>query len=155
MADWARVLGRVPSGLFVVTAGADTAAAAMLASWVQQCSFDPPMLTVAVRPDRDIVALLKPDSLFALHPIAEGQADLVARFGRGYAPGQNPFDGLDVRTDAGVPVLATSMGHLLCRVTARCNAGDHDLIFARVEGGELRDETAKPMVHVRKNGLKY
>ena len=44
-----RVLGRTPSGVFILTcsdgAGHETG---MLASWVQQASFDPPMLALAV-----------------------------------------------------------------------------------------------------------
>ena len=43
------VLGRVPSGVFILTAsdgqGKETG---MLASWVQQAGFDPPCDTVAV-----------------------------------------------------------------------------------------------------------
>jgi len=41
----AAALGKVPSGLFVLTAKQGDAETAMLASWVQQCSFDPPQLT--------------------------------------------------------------------------------------------------------------
>ncbi len=39
----AQVLGRIPSGIFVLTVGDDTGReTGMLASWVQQASFDPP-----------------------------------------------------------------------------------------------------------------
>ena len=53
LSDVAVALGRVPSGLFVVTArnsaGEETA---FLASWVMQAGFDPPALSVAVGEDR-------------------------------------------------------------------------------------------------------
>ena len=47
------VLGRTPSGVFILTAsdggGRETG---MLASWVQQASFDPPAVTVAINSKR-------------------------------------------------------------------------------------------------------
>ena len=49
----AAVLGRTPSGIFVLTArAADGRETGMLASWVQQASFEPPMVTVAVNRKR-------------------------------------------------------------------------------------------------------
>ena len=36
-----RELGRLPSGLYVLTAGRGAAATGMLASWVQQVGFEP------------------------------------------------------------------------------------------------------------------
>ena len=40
----AAALGRVPSGLVVLTARHGARETGMLASWVQQCSFDPPQV---------------------------------------------------------------------------------------------------------------
>ncbi|MGH7200022.1 MAG: flavin reductase family protein, partial [Planctomycetaceae bacterium] len=43
------VLGRTPSGVFILSVSdGDGRETGMLASWVQQAAFDPPMLTVAV-----------------------------------------------------------------------------------------------------------
>ena len=54
----AAALGRIPSGLFVLTATSGGAETGMLASWVQQCSFDPPQVTVAVNKERDVLDAL-------------------------------------------------------------------------------------------------
>ena len=54
----AGALGRIPSGIFVLTVGRDNVETGMLASWVQQCSFQPPLLSVAIQPGRDIANLL-------------------------------------------------------------------------------------------------
>ena len=43
------VLGRVPSGIFILTVGTGDRATGMLASWVMQAGFEPPMVTVAVK----------------------------------------------------------------------------------------------------------
>jgi hypothetical protein len=50
--DVSAALGRVPSGIFILTTGYEGRATGMLASWVQQAGFEPPMVTVAVRRDR-------------------------------------------------------------------------------------------------------
>ncbi len=153
--EFAAVLGRIPSGLFILTARNDSGEMGMLASWVQQCSFSPPQITVCVRPDRDVITLLPVGAAFTLNVLAEGQNSLVGYFAKGFELDQNPFEGLNVqRIEGEAPILADALGYLLCRVAARTPAGDHDLFVATVVGGKLTGE-GKPWVHVRKNGLRY
>lgn len=156
MSDFAEALGRVPSGLFVLTAAEGQQETGMLASWVQQCSFDPPGVSVAVKPDRFINAWLRDGAAFTLNLIPDGDRRLMAHFGRGFGAGEPAFTGLNVERPAGeAPVLADALGHLLCRVVARCKAGDHDLIVGTVTGGRLHRPDGKPAIHVRKSGLRY
>jgi flavin reductase (DIM6/NTAB) family NADH-FMN oxidoreductase RutF len=151
----AAALGRIPSGLFVLTARDGERETAMLASWVQQCSFVPPLVTVAVRADRGILDLLAEGAAFVLNVLPEGGKSLLGHFGKGFLAGESAFDGLAVARDAdGSPVLLAAHAFLACRVIDRVAAGDHVLIIGRVErGGVLHD--GRPTVHVRKNGLKY
>src|SRR5438874_8727460 len=72
----AAALGRVPSGLFVLTARHGTRETGMLASWVQQCSFDPPQVSMAVRKGRDVLDWLADGAAFVLNVLAEGQKQL-------------------------------------------------------------------------------
>ena len=65
-AGLAAALGRIPSGLFIVTYFTGPAESAMLASWVQQCSFDPPALTMAVKQGRGISEWLTDGAPFAV-----------------------------------------------------------------------------------------
>ena len=61
MADvppWAAALGRIPSGLFVLTARNGERETGMLASWVQQCSFTPPCVSVALRKGRELIPVV-------------------------------------------------------------------------------------------------
>src|SRR5258706_383723 len=57
--ELALALGRVPSGLFILTVCDGQRETGMLASWVQQCSFEPPQVSVAVKHGRDLLAVLK------------------------------------------------------------------------------------------------
>src|SRR5262245_4952769 len=151
----AGALGRVASGIFVVTAAQGDAATGMLASWVQQCSFQPPRLSVAIKPDREIVKLLAIGAVFTLNILESSQTDIVAHFGKGYALTEDAFRGLAVeRRDFGGPILTEALAFLHCVVVQRTSAGDHDLFIAEIRAGGVLDE-GQPMVHIRKNGMHY
>ena len=153
--ELAAALGRIPSGLFIVTARQGTAETGFLASWVQQCSFEPLLVSVALRKGRDVHDWLVPGALFVLNILGEGQTNFLSHFGKGFALGQPAFNGLElIRSESGLPVLATALAYLECRVEARHSAGDHELLLGQVIGGKLLRE-GEPMVHVRKSGLRY
>jgi flavin reductase (DIM6/NTAB) family NADH-FMN oxidoreductase RutF len=148
-------LGRVPSGLFIVTYLAGEVEQAMLASWVQQCSFDPPMLSVAVKQGRGISDWLTEGAHFVVNVLAENQTDLVSHFGKGLPLSQLPNPESRVcRAPGTAPVLADALVVMKCEVVDRTTPGDHHVVFGRVMAGEIRGD-AKPYVHTRKNGLKY
>lgn len=152
---WAAALGRVPSGLFILTARHGGQETGMLASWVQQCSFDPPQVSVAVRKGRYVLDWLADGTAFGVNVLAHGDKRLVAHFGKGFDPGEPAFAGLDVqRAGDAAPMLTTAHAFLDCRVAARFDAGDHVLVVGRVVGGRVLSD-AKPALHVRKSGLIY
>jgi flavin reductase (DIM6/NTAB) family NADH-FMN oxidoreductase RutF len=151
----AAALGRVPSGLFILTVRQGEQETGMLASWVQQCSFEPPQVSVAVQRGRFVHGLLADGVAFAVNVLADGQSNLLKHFGKGFSAGEPAFNGLDVyHTPAGVPVLRQALAHLDCRVAGRFATGDHDLVIGQVVGGRPHAD-GPPAVHVRKNGLKY
>ena len=107
--ELARALGRVPSGIFVLTCRDDERDYAMLASWVQQASFEPPSVSVAIASGRPIGQLLADSRPFVLNVLGEEQQNLMRQFVRPAAEGQDPFDGCPIeRTAGGVSVRVTS-----------------------------------------------
>ncbi len=151
----AAALGRVPSGLFVITARKNGDETGMLASWVQQCSFEPPQVTVVIKRDRPFAAWFADGAAFTINILDDRQTDMIAHFGRGFAQGQPAFEGLEVdRPDGAAPVLAEALAYLTCTVRQRLAVGDHELFVAEVTAGKLLGD-GQPMVHVRKSGLHY
>jgi flavin reductase (DIM6/NTAB) family NADH-FMN oxidoreductase RutF len=151
----AAALGRIPSGLFVLTIRHGTQETGMLTSWIQQCSFDPPQVTVALKKGRDVLDWLTDGASFVLNILPEGAKTLIGHFGKGFSRGEAAFDGVKLNRDRDTaPVLSASHAYLACRVVSRVDAGDHVLLIARVQSGGVLNE-GKPTVHVRKNGLKY
>jgi flavin reductase (DIM6/NTAB) family NADH-FMN oxidoreductase RutF len=151
----ATALGRIPSGLFVISWRDGEADRTMLASWVMQAGFTPPSVSVAVAPTRDLLAAIDRGIPFVVNVLGESQRSLLSRFGKPSTPGEDPFAGLDtLRTPGGTAALAAAAGWIECRGTSRAPAGDHVVVVAEVVGGDSGSAGA-PLVHVRKNGLRY
>jgi flavin reductase (DIM6/NTAB) family NADH-FMN oxidoreductase RutF len=151
----AAALGRIASGLFIVTARKGNATTGMLASWVQQCSFDPPQVSVCLQPGRDLAAWLTDGAGFTVNILDDTQTDMIVHFGKGFKPDEQAFSGLEIEElDQAGPVLSDALAWLECRVAARHVAGDHDLFIGRVLRGEMLSE-GHPMVHIRRSGMHY
>jgi flavin reductase (DIM6/NTAB) family NADH-FMN oxidoreductase RutF len=151
----AAALGRIPSGLFILAVRHGASETGMLASWVQQCSFDPPRITIAIRKGREVLEWLSTGAALVINVLPEGAKNLVGHFGKGFELGEPAFTGIKLaRQHEAAPVLAAAHAFLGCRVVDRIDAGDHMLVIADVRTGAVLAD-GKPTVHVRKNGLTY
>lgn len=150
------VLGRVPSGIFILTIGTGARATGMLSSWVMQAGFEPPIVSVAVKLGRYVCDWLSDGQPFVLNVVAESQSRMLKHFGKGFEPGVPAFDGLEISHCArGVPILKEAIGYLECEPASHVDSGDHRVFLAKVVRGKLRDTETKPMVHIRKTGTNY
>jgi flavin reductase (DIM6/NTAB) family NADH-FMN oxidoreductase RutF len=153
--EFGRALGRVPSGLFVVSAGDQQQPHAMLASWVQQAGFRPPALTVALQPERPIVECIRARKAFCVAILHEASRALFLRFARGVPAGEGPFQGIPTRcTPQGIPYPSAAHGHLECRLLGDVQWSDHVVLCGEIVGGARHDE-GEPLVHIRRTGLSY
>jgi len=151
----AAALGRIPSGLFILTARQGANETGMLSSWVQQCSFRPPRVSVGIKGKRDINAWLTPGSVFILNILEEDQPYLVSHFGKGFALTEPAFTGLEIRRcDTDPPILEDALAYLRCTMVSRHAVGDHDLLIGEVSDGQMLNP-GEPWIHIRKNGLNY
>ena len=151
-----RALSRIPSGLYILTAGHGPAATGMLASWVQQVGFAPPALIVALKKGRAMESLLHHSGEFCISVLDAASKPLLGHFARGFEPGADAFVGIDLAMSIlGVPYPRAAVAHLACRV--RCSVADwtdHTVVCGEVVGGEGALDR-EPLIHVRKNGLTY
>ncbi|MFM8282704.1 MAG: flavin reductase family protein [Planctomycetaceae bacterium] len=150
----ALALGRIPSGLYVVCWRDGCGDRTMLASWVMQAAFAPPMISLAIASAREMLSAISSGSEFVVNILGESQRPLAGRFARPAAPGEDPFAGLEVERVAGIAVIAGVAGWLHCRGTARAESGDHAVVIARILAGGSTGGAA-PLVHVRRHGLRY
>ena len=155
----APVLGRIPSGVFILTAKhGDGRETGTLVSWVQQASFSPPMVTVAVNRKRYLKDWLTESTGIVLNLVGDHQKQFLKHFGAGFGPDEPAFEGVSIaRTPAGLPILAEAFGALEGIIRGQIETGDHVVyaveIVAAGQGPAFSE--SKPMVHVRKNGYNY
>ena len=155
----AQILGRVPSGVFIVAiAGPDGKKTGLLASWVQQASFNPPQVTVAINKSRWFINWLSPGTPITLNQIQKGDTLLFRHFGKGFDPDTDAFAGVDSTPGvSGLPILQAAMAALEGTVTSLLDAGDHMICLVTLTAAHPVRNPAdfEPFVHVRKNGLSY
>lgn len=150
------VLGRVPSGIYILTVGTGKKATGMLVSWVMQAGFEPPMVSVAVKQGRYVGDWIAAGQPFVLNLLGEKNSALMKHFSDGFEPDAAAFEGLAIaHCPRGVPILTHAIGHMECEPVRHVDSGDHRVFLANVVRGKLLDDAAQPMVHVRKSGTNY
>jgi flavin reductase (DIM6/NTAB) family NADH-FMN oxidoreductase RutF len=154
----AHALGKIPSGLYILTVRNGNSATGMLASWVQQAGFEPPAVTVAVARHRFVGDWIANSGRFTLSQLAAGSKPLIRHFGRGFEPDALAFDGVEILGDdtaRGGPVLADAIAFLDTEVAGELGIGDHRIFLANVVGGSLIGSDTEPLIHTRHNGFHY
>lgn len=151
-------VGHIPSGLFIVVVRDQDGKTidGYLASWVQQVSFDPLMISLAIKPGRPAYDLIKAGMTFSLNIVGEHDKSFLKHFWKGYDPAQNPFSELphQLGHNGGV-ILNQAKSAMECRLVSSAIPGDHEVVFAHVLSSYSMAEEARPMVHIRKSGDNY
>lgn len=155
LSQLAKALGRIPSGLFIVSAGSGDQATGFLASFVQQVGLLPPVLCVAVKAERPAAQLIRDHAAFCVAVVDEASKQLMGHYARGFEPGQPAFEGINSAVSSlGVPYPSDALAVLSCKFIGEVAWGDHILFAGEAIDGLARDES-DPMIHLRKNGLSY
>ena len=153
------VVGRIPSGVFILIAGdGNGQVTGLLASWIQQASFDPPQVTVAVNKSRYLNDWLKTGSPVSLNQVQKGENTLFRHFGKGFDPGTDAFEGMEtIPGSTGLPMLKVSMSTMEGTVAGHMDSGDHRIFLVTLTNATAHCDSSQfdPFVHVRKNGFSY
>jgi len=156
-AEMEKALGRISSGLYIITAQKGDVSSAMLASWVSQASFQPLGFTVAVAKDRAIESLMQVGDTFVLNILEEGNySSLMKHFLKRFPPGGDRFAGIRTRpAQNGSPILGDALAYLECTVTSRMEVSDHWIVYCTVDDGKVSNPDGTTAVHHRKVGTYY
>lgn len=149
-----KALGKIASGVFVLTVRHEATTHATLVSWVQQAAFEPPTITLALGKERDLLPSLRAGRRFALSILGAHDHALMRAFARGVqTAGELPVP--TRLTASGQPYLADAAAYLECELTRECDFGaDHVLLVAAVIDGAILKDNAV-FTHVRGNGFHY
>ena len=150
----AQALGRVIGSLCVATLCRDNRCSGILTSWVGQASFSPPGIMLSLPATDPVFGDLPKGTSFVLNILKEGRS--VRRHFSSQRSSQDAFTQVAAQLgDDGHPILADALAYLECTVQNHIPTGDHQLIYAKVEAGQLLAEAGVTAIHHRKSGSQY
>jgi len=142
-------------GLYAVTAKHGAEMSIMTANWLTQCSFEPPLLMLAVESDSHSRQVIESSGAFAINLYESGQRELAGNLGRTF--GQHPEKISDVAWKpgplTGSPLLDSAPAWVECQIVSSLPAGDHILFVAEVVEVGLNREGV-PLT-LKEAGFKY
>lgn len=156
--DKAIAVGHIPSGLFIVAVQDPQSGLCdgYLGSWIQQVSFKPLLISMAIKPGRPAYDLIKSGKTFAINIVGDQDKSFMKHFWKGYDPAQNPFSEIpyDIGENGGV-IMKGSKSAIECKLVSSITPGDHEIMIVEVLSSYIQNEEAKPLTHVRKSGADY
>jgi len=130
-AEWINAFGNLTYGIYVLTSHHEEKINGMIASWVSQVSYEPPLIMVAVHPNRFSHQLIADGGGFALHAVADTQANFLSRF-KG-ADVSAKFTGINwTPGETGCPILRDCLAYLECELKIYYQPGNHTLFIGEV-----------------------
>ena len=155
----AAAVGHIPSGLFIVCAP-DTNQKGrwdgFLASWIQQVSFDPLLVSLCIQEGRPSAQQILEGHPFSINVLGDAHKNILKHFWSGYDPKKNPFEEIEYNTGAaGELFLNSCRSVIVCKKVSSSQPGDHHMVIAEVIKSFINDNSANSMIHTRHSGLKY
>lgn len=149
-----QALGRIIGALCVLTTQNQGIPLGLLTAWVSQASFSPPGLMVALPSRVADVGQLSPGAGFVLNILREGRA--VRRYFKAEQTTTDAFEHLPYELATNTcPILSDALAYVECTVVEQSTTGDHVLIYATVQHGDLLAASGMPAVNHRKSGHQY
>ena len=137
-----QAMARFTYGIYVLTTMKDDEKHGMIASWVSQVSYDPPLVMVAIRKNRRVHPIVMEMGAFALNVLDRDEnKGLLGRF-KLPSPAQR-FEGVEcIMLETGCPILKDTLAYLDCRLVETVDAGDHTLFIGEALAADAAKEGA-------------
>lgn len=150
-----KALGKIGSGLYVITYNKDGNPGGFTASFLVQVSFEPPLIAFSTKKGRKSFDAIMETGTFCVNVMTKETMKLVGHFAKPRPEGESEFEGVNYEErNSTLPVLNDSLAYLECTVHSTTEAGDHTIVLGEVVHGEVLRE-GEPVFHVRKNGFSY
>ena len=136
------VLRGLPYGLYVlgVRGKGEGELNAMAVSWAMQCSFEPPLVMVAVRMPSRSYDLVKTGKVFSLNLLDKKERRILRLLEKPAATSGDKLGKVGhVEEDTGAPILRRAYAYLECKVRKIYEPGDHAVVIGEVVHAGVRD----------------
>jgi 3-hydroxy-9,10-secoandrosta-1,3,5(10)-triene-9,17-dione monooxygenase reductase component len=138
------VLGRLTTGVSVISIGVDQGVHAMTANAVCALSLDPPLILFCPKKAARLAQLMPQTKLFTVSFLSEEQEVLSTYFAGGWQEQQPPP--FRFVTDHGAPRLQGALAALICEQQTVHDGGDHLLVVGKVTAVHLGMEDRLPLL---------
>jgi flavin reductase (DIM6/NTAB) family NADH-FMN oxidoreductase RutF len=137
--DWQEVLDRFRYGIYLVSIVIEGQDNAMIASWVAQCSHEPPLVSVAIRNNRLSCGQIRQAGAFCISLLPQESLGLIKQFK--IPDWHRKFEGLPCRRSPhGALIPENVLGYLDCTVEHTIATGDHTLFIGHVVAGAFLND---------------
>ncbi|WP_017730573.1 flavin reductase family protein [Nafulsella turpanensis] len=122
--------------------------AAGLVSWVSQCSFDPPMVLVAVQKQSDLNETIRRSKVFALNILGKADKPMISPFSKDTKVEEGRLNGYKyTEGETGCPLLNDVPAFIECHVEEVVESeADHVLFIGKVVNTGMRNPVAEPLM---------
>ena len=142
----ANLFRKLTHGVYVIGVVDGEQVNAFTAAWVMHVSFDPLILAISINPNHSSYTMVENSKVFSVNVLNNKQLELAMHFGK-----PSSTDKLaDIKWHierTGAPIIDESLAYFECRVTDKCQAGDHVIITGRVINGAVLDQGASPLLY--------
>lgn len=134
------VLRQFPYAVYILGVGRDDEMNAMAASWVTQCSFDPPLLMVAVRKGTHTYDLIQEARAFTINLIDKKHGDIIRTLEKPFHTTADKILQVKLsKSETAAPVLEQAFAFIECEVREIYEPGDHALVIGEVLHSVMRE----------------
>jgi len=121
----------------------------MTAGWIGTVSHSPPLIYVAIHPNRYTHDLIEVSKKFGVCILSEGQKELSTYAGTVSGKNENKIDKakyeLFYGEKTGVPLIMDALTNLECEVVNQIVTGDHTTFIGEIINN-ITDETKNPLI---------
>jgi len=126
-----KVLEKITYGLYILTTKKGKEINGMIASWVSQVSFNPPLVMVVIRTNRYSHKLIRESGIFALNVMGKENTGLVGKFKLPTA--KEKFKGIKWETKTtGSPIINETIAYMDCKLVKTIDTGDHTVFVGEI-----------------------
>lgn len=145
-ANFRNVLGRLPTGVVIVTGGDPEHPSGLVVGSFMSVSLEPPLVAVCPAKTSSSWPAIAETGVFCANVLAEDQEPLARRFSKS---GIDKYDGVDWEPAPATraPLLNGVAAWIDCKVNRTIEAGDHWLVLGEVLELSVRSEDSALVFH--------
>jgi flavin reductase (DIM6/NTAB) family NADH-FMN oxidoreductase RutF len=135
----ADVLKALHYGLYVVGSTNGERVTTIVANWVTQVSFHPPLVLASIECESRILDYIKLSNVFSVNLLPTGSKQLAKAFIKPGVPEGESINGREfLLSGNGSPFLKDALASISCNVVQSIEAGDHTLFIGEAIEAVLR-----------------